>query len=181
MEVELQSIRDLRDINVRTPRRRALRGRVPVQVVLTGDRFHVINDWSLWRGMSDPTGQRCEFWQRWNTQAVVPEDSSFADYGTCEFRTGGLKIDRDIRLRPGGGHSPGTANGQAAIEVLMRQLVPGKHVVSFRVTPDSFDAFHAARRLVVERGLEYDVKPISPLGSRLRYRDQIRQGMTTGQ
>ena len=181
MEEELKSIKDLRDINVRTPRQRALRGRVPVQVVLTDDRFHLINDWSDWRRMSDPTGQRCRFWQTWNTQAVVPELSSFDDNGTCEYRTGNLQIDRSIQLRPGGGLSPNTATGQAAITELMKHLVPGKHVVSFRVTPDSFDSFHAARRLAVERGLEYDVKPISPLGPGELYRDRIRQGMTTGQ
>ncbi len=180
LEQQLQDIMDLRDVTLRTPRRRGLHGRVPVQVVLTNDKLYVVNDWSAWRRTTDPTSQRCVFWTTWNTQAVDPAGSIAEDHGSCEYRTGALHIDRSIQLRSGGGFDPADPSGASSLSDLMAHLVPGRHVVSFRVTPDAFDRFHGARRLVVEQGLEYDVTPITPLIDG-RYEDSIRQGTTTGQ
>ena len=178
---ELNELHSIRDIKLRTPRRRAIKGRVPVQVVLTGDRLYLLNDWSGWRSTRDPVGQRCVFWSTWNPQAVDADHSTFEDHGTCGFRTGGLMIDREIHLRKDGGIPLGSPSNEAAITQLMKDLVKGKHVVSFRVTPDSFDRFHDARRLVVGQGIEYDVRPIPSLGDEMIYRDKIRVGTTTGQ
>ncbi|MDP6601839.1 MAG: hypothetical protein QGH76_06035 [Phycisphaerales bacterium] len=178
---ELEDLHSIRDVKLRTPRRRALKGRVPVQVVLTDDRFYMVNDWSTWRRTPNAVDKRCEFWSNWNTQAVDPSQSTFEDLGTCGFRTGALTIDREIDLREDGGIPLGSPADEAAIAELIDALVKGKHVVSFRVTPDSFDQFHAARRLVVGQGIEYDVIPIPPLGRDLIYRDKIRAGTATGQ
>ena len=178
LEQQLQDAKDLKDVTLRTPRRRGLHGRVPVQVVLTRDHLYMINDWSDWRRTTDSTAKQCMFWMTWNDQAVDASRTTVDDHGTCEYRTGGLHIDRSIQLWPRGGLDPEIA--AAELSDLMAQLVPGRHVVSFRVTPDSIDRFHAARRLVVEQGLEYDVTPISPLAGD-RYEDSIRQGTTTGQ
>jgi hypothetical protein len=120
------------------------------------------------------------FWMTWNDQAVDGDQSTADDHGSCEYRTGSLHIDRSIRLRPGGGFDPADPAGAAELSDVLAALVPGRHVVSFRVTPDSFDRFHAARRLAIEQGLEYDVTPMSPL-TEGRYEDSIRQGTTTGQ
>lgn len=181
LKEELQALHDLRDITLRTPRRRSLKGRVPVQVVLTEDRFYLLNDWSDWRSTRDPVGQRCQFWRTWNPQAVDPGSSTFHDYGTCGFRTGGIKIDREVQLRGDGGIPLGSQSGLVDIASLMDDLVPGQHVVSFRVTPDSFDRFHDARRLVLGAGIEYDVRPIPSLGPSMLFRDKIRVGTATGQ
>jgi hypothetical protein len=178
---ELKALHDLRDITLRTPRRRSLKGRVPVQVVLTEDRLYLLNDWSDWRSTRDPVSHRCRFWSTWNTQAVDASYSTFEDYGTCGFRTGEIKIDRKVRLLKNGGISLDSPGSEQAIAELIRGLVPETHVVSFRVTPDSFDRFHDARRLVVGQGIEYDVTPIPPLGEGMVYRDKIRVGTTTGQ
>jgi hypothetical protein len=178
---ELNELHSIRDIKLRTPRRRAIKGRVPVQVVLTGDRFYLVNDWHQWRSTRDPVDKRCTFWSTWNVQAVDADRSTFEDHGTCGFRTGGLKIDREIHLWKDGGIPLGSPPDEAAITQLTKNLVKGKHVVSFRVTPDSFDRFHDARRLVVGQGIEYDVTPIPPLGDEMIYRDKIRVGTTTGQ
>ena len=181
LEAELQSLHELHDIALRTPRRRLLKGRVPVQVVLTKDRFYLINDWSGWRSAIDPVAGRCAFWGTWNEEAVDPVRSLFEDHGTCGYRTGGLRIDRVAALRPGGGIDMHAPDSDRQISALLSDLVRKQHVVSFRVTPDSFDQFHAARRLVVGQGLEYDVKPISSLGPSMQYRDLIRMGTATGQ
>lgn len=181
LETELAALHDLRDIKLRTPRRRSLKGRVPVQIVLTRGRFYMVNDWTGWRKTRDPVGQRCTFWSTWNTQAVDISNSTFEDYDSCGFRTGGLKIDREIHLLAGGGISFDSPTGESEISAILAHLVRGKHVVSFRVTPDSFDHFHDARRLVVGQGIEYDVKPVPPLGAGMIYRDKIRMGTATGQ
>jgi hypothetical protein len=178
---ELEALHAIRDIKLRTPRRRALKGRVPVQVVLTGDRFYLVNDWSTWRSTRDPVGKRCTFWSSWNAQAVDAGRSIFEDHGTCGFRTGGLTIDREIHLLSGGGLPLDSPSGLEEITRLMGELVRGKHVVSFRVTPDSFDRFHDARRLVAGQGIEYDVTPIPSLGDEWIFRDKIRVGTATGQ
>jgi hypothetical protein len=181
LEEELEALHAIHDIKLRTPRRRTLKGRVPVQVVLTGDRFYLVNDWSTWRQARDPIGNRCTFWSTWNPQAVDASRSVFEDFNTCGFRTGGLKIDREIHLLPTGGLSLDSPTSQAEVTELMSNLVRGKHVVSFRVTPDSFDRFHDARRLVVGQGIEYDVTPIPSLGDEMIFRDKIRVGTATGQ
>lgn len=181
LESELASLHDLRDIKLRTPRRRSLKGRVPVQVVLTRDRLYLVNDWSDWRRTQNPVGHRCTFWSTWNPQAVDIHHSIFEDHDSCGYRTGGLKIDREIHLLADGGIEFDSPTAEADIAALFEHLVRGKHVVSFRVTPDSFDRFHDARRLVVGQGIEYDVKPVPPLGADMIYRDKIRMGTATGQ
>ncbi|MBT4767929.1 MAG: hypothetical protein HOO04_06170 [Phycisphaerae bacterium] len=107
--------------------------------------------------------------------------SIFEDHDSCGYRTGGLKIDREIHLLADGGIEFDSPTAEADIAALFEHLVRGKHVVSFRVTPDSFDRFHDARRLVVGQGIEYDVKPVPPLGADMIYRDKIRMGTATGQ
>jgi outer membrane murein-binding lipoprotein Lpp len=181
LESELAALHDLRDIKLRTPRQRSLKGRVPVQVVLTRDRLYLVNDWEGWRHTKDPVGQRCTFWSTWNQQAVDIHSSTFTDYDSCGYRTGALKIDREIHLLADGGIAFDSPTAESEISALLDHLVRGKHVVSFRVTPDSFDHFHDARRLVVGQGLEYDVKPVPPLGADMIYRDKIRMGTATGQ
>ncbi|MDP7070602.1 MAG: hypothetical protein QF561_04550 [Phycisphaerales bacterium] len=177
---QVQDAKDKQTIPLRTPRRHAIEHRIPVQVYLTNDRLYLVNDWSDWKLTPNPIGDRCRFWSTWNVQAVDPDASTFEDHGTCEFRTGGRRIDRSLQLRPDGGLPMETDNDLRAIGTLLDQLEPRSQFISFRVTPDSFEKFHAARRLVVERGFEHNVEPIlaSPT---LRYNDAIRHGTSIAQ
>ena len=180
LEDAIQEAKSESQIPVRTPRRHTIEDRIPVQVVMTGGRLYVINDWSSWRSTQDAIRHRCEFWAAWNTNAVVPEESIFEDHGSCQFRTGGLGIDRDIKLRADGGIDMHGKNRDAELAAIFDLLDHRNQYVSFRVTPDTFDQFHAARRAVVERGLDHNVEPIT-LDDSLIYRDRIERGAAIAQ
>jgi len=167
-------------IPVRTPRRHTIQNRLPVQIVLTDDRFLLVNDWRDWRSTPDPVNERCRFWSTWNSEVVDDARSTFEDHGSCEFRSTNLRIDRSIALLPQHGPRLGVQEDLARIESLLSQLDPKQHYVSFRVTPDSFDRFHDARRLIIERGFEHNVEPIT-LGDDLMYHDRIERGAAIAQ
>ncbi|MGA0420261.1 MAG: hypothetical protein ACO3P9_09540, partial [Phycisphaerales bacterium] len=173
-------IRETKEISVRTPRRRELVGRLPVQVVLWRDRAHLINDWS------DRLAHPCDSWCTWNEQAVVPE-SSEAIVHYC-WRAGGQHIDRAIRLRIGGGVDLRDPDGDDWSDLerdrewrrAMSMLDPMRHVISIKCDPDSFDAFTAFRAAIAKRGFLYDVAPVE-IESGGIYRDTILEGRTTAQ
>lgn len=184
LEQDLVRARGLRDITMRTPRRHELAGRLPVQIVLAGDRFMLVNDWSDWHAMSDPLGERCAFWTSWNPDVVDLRSGPgprVVIHEGCEFRTGGQDIERWIPLRPLGGIALDESAGtHTALRALLRQLDANRHVISFKVAPDSFDTFGIARSTVVEAGFPYDVSP-QVLGPDHLYHDRIRIGTATGQ
>jgi hypothetical protein len=177
---KVQDAKDRQTIPLRTPRRHAIARRIPVQAYLTNDRFYLVNDWSDWKRTPNPISDRCRFWSTWNTQAVDPSTSTFEDNGTCKFRTGSRQIERSMQLRPDGGLPMETPEDAAAIADLLENLDPSEQYISFRVTPNSFDKFHLARRLAVQRGLEHNVEPIVASPS-LRYDDAIRRGTSIAQ
>ncbi len=177
---QVQDAEARQTIPLRTPRRHAIERRIPVQVYLTGDRLYLVNDWSDWKQTPNPIGDRCRFWSTWNPQAVDGDRSTFEDHGTCEFRTGGRQIDRSMQLLADGGIPMESEMDEESIAALLDQLEPLEQFISFRVTPDSFDAFHTARRLVIERGFEHNVEPILASPS-LRFDDAIRRGTSIAQ
>ncbi len=180
LEHAVRAAREAQQIPVRTPRRHTIENRVPVQIVLTKGRFYLVNDWSSWRGTRDPIDSRCVFWATWNAQAVDADASVFQDHGSCEYRTGGIGIDRVIQLRRDGGVDMDAATGEVAIAALLDQLDPRNQYLSFRVTPDSFGHWHAARRMAVDRGFHHNVEPIT-LDDELVYRDRIERGASIAQ
>lgn len=180
LEAAMSRIRETKEISVRTPRRRELVGRVPVQVVLWEGRAHLINDWS------DPLAHPCDGWCTWNEQAVDAA-ASVATVHYC-WRAGGQHIDRSIRLRPDGGVDLRDRTGGAWRDLerdrefrrAMAMLDARRHVISIKCDPDSFDAFTAFRAAIAKRGFLYDVAPVEIGGDGI-YRDTILEGRTTAQ
>ena len=180
LEEATTRLRETKEISVRTPRRRELVGRLPVQVVLWRDRAHLVNDWS------DPLAHPCDSWCTWNEQAVVGEASE-ATVHYC-WRAGGQHIDRTVRLRPDGGVALLDGDGDGALDLernrefrrIAAMLDPRRHVVSIKCAPDSFDAFTVFRAAIATRGFLYDVAPVE-VDSTGTYRDTILEGRTTAQ
>ncbi|MCH2140532.1 MAG: hypothetical protein MK100_05800 [Phycisphaerales bacterium] len=180
LKQDLQDAIAAERVPVRTPRRHVIRNRLPVQIVLTEGRFLIVNDWSSWHDLQRPVEERCTFWSTWNPAVVDTANSAFEDHGSCEYRGGNLLIERSIVLIPSGGPRLGVDDDLSKIERILDQLDPRAHYISFRVTPDSFDRFHDARRLVIDRGFEHNVEPIT-LDENFVFRDRIERGAAIGQ
>lgn len=178
LEDEIASVRETRDVTVRTPRRRELSGRVPAQLVLWRGRAYLLNDWST------PEAHPCDSWTTWNDQAVDAARSE-AIIHYC-WRAGGQHIDRAAYLlREGGVEVP---EGGAAVLERSREwrrslagLDPARHVVSIKADADSFEAFAAVRAALARRGFLYDVAPVRIEPATGLYQDTILEGRTTAQ
>ena len=178
LEEEIASVRETRDVTVRTPRRRELSGRVPAQLVLWRGRAYLLNDWSM------PDAHPCDSWTTWNEQAVDAARSE-AIIHYC-WRAGGQHIDRAAYLRPEGGVE--VPEGGAAVLERSREwrrslagLDPSRHVVSIKADADSFEAFAAVRAALARRGFLYDVAPVRIEPATGLYQDTILEGRTTAQ
>ena len=178
LEEEIASVRETRDVTVRTPRRRELSGRVPAQLVLWRGRAYLLNDWSM------PDAHPCDNWTTWNEQAVDAARSE-AIIHYC-WRAGGQHIDRAAYLRPEGGVE--VPEGGAAVLERSREwrrslagLDPSRHVVSIKADADSFEAFAAVRAALARRGFLYDVAPVRIEPATGLYQDTILEGRTTAQ
>ena len=178
LEEEIASVRETRDVTVRTPRRRELSGRVPAQLVLWRGRAYLLNDWSM------PDAHPCDSWTTWNDQAVDAERSE-AIIHYC-WRAGGQHIDRAAYLRRDGGVE--VPEGGAAVLERSREwrrslagLDPSRHVVSIKADADSFEAFAAVRAALARRGFLYDVAPVRIEPATGLYQDTILEGRTTAQ
>ena len=178
LEEEIASVRETRDVTVRTPRRRELSGRVPAQLVLWRGRAYLLNDWSA------PEAHPCDSWTTWNEQAVDAARSE-AIIHYC-WRAGGQHIDRAAYLRPEGGVA--VPEGGAAVLERSREwrrslagLDPARHVVSIKADADSFEAFAAVRAALARRGFLYDVAPVRVDPATGLYQDTILEGRTTAQ
>lgn len=178
LEEEIASVRETRDVTVRTPRRRELSGRVPAQLVLWRGRAYLLNDWSM------PDAHPCDSWTTWNDQAVDAARSE-AIIHYC-WRAGGQHIDRAAYLRRDGGVE--VPEGGAAVLERSREwrrslagLDPSRHVVSIKADADSFEAFAAVRAALARRGFLYDVAPVRIEPATGLYQDTILEGRTTAQ
>lgn len=176
LEDELRSIRATREVSVRTPRRRELADRVPAQLVVARGRAYLLNDWS------DPAAHPCDSWSTWNPQAVDP-DRSISIIHYC-WRAGGQHLERTAYLLPEGG-VPVTDAARLERDREWRRAIatldPARHVVSIKVSPDSFREFAAVRAAVAARGFLYDVAPTAIEPASFSYRDEILEGATTAQ
>ncbi len=178
IEEEIASVRETRDITVRTPRRRELAGRIPAQLVLWHGRAYLLNDWSV------PDAHPCESWTEWNDQAVDAARSETVIH-YC-WRAGGQHIDRTAYLRPEGGVEV-PDGGSITLERLgawrqaLAGLDPSRHVISIKADPDSFAAFPSVRAALARRGFLYDVAPVRIEPATGMYQDTILEGRTTAQ
>lgn len=182
LQQDLQRMTELRDVTLRTPQRRALAGRLPVQVVLAEDRLWVLNDWSGWHGSGDPIGDRCRFWTTWNADVVdLEQPIDVQIHQGCEFRTGTQDIERRVTLRDRGGvEIDDSWPSRSRIAETLAMLDPDRHVISMRVAEDSHEGFQWFRNAVVQAGFPYDVTPWVMPQDR-QYHDRIRQGTATAQ
>lgn len=170
-QVEAQD--QVADLQLRAPRRRAVEGRMPVQVVLWKDRAYWINPWV------DRLEEPCRAWSEWNPDAVDVAAGPVCDIREC-FRGGGQWLVRSVPLRSDGGLavSEGDAWKRTLLDLLGR-LRDDRHVVSLKVAPDSHEAFQRLREVIAGAGLAYDVSPIRMEDG--VYRDEIRDGVATAQ
>lgn len=170
-QVEAQE--QVADMQLRAPRRRAVEGRMPVQVVLWNDRAYWINPWV------DRLEEPCRAWSEWNPDAVDVAAGPVCDIREC-FRGGGQWLVRSVPLRSDGGLvvSEGDAWKRTLLDLLGR-LRDDRHVVSLKVAPDSHEAFQRLREVIAGAGLAYDVSPIRMEDG--VYRDEIRDGVATAQ
>jgi hypothetical protein len=175
-EDAIRQARQLKEIETRTPLRRALEGRVPVQVVLHEGRAFILNAW--WDHIG-PQHHPCDIWCNWNAQAVNASASS-CRVVKCD-RGGEIEIHRRVLLVSGGGIEAKTPLALSADPTWIRflqSLDPKRHVVSLRCTTTGFDAFGPVRGAIVNRGIPYNVEParLDPF-----YSDSIVEGTPIGQ
>ena len=168
-----------RMVQMRLPRRRAVVGRVPVQLVIKNDRLYIVNDWRGWSQLRNPQAERCTFWMRFNPDAVDVATARVIEHEPC-FRAGGQDIERWIPLLPDGGIDLSTPKGVAAAKAALRVLDPRTHVASIKVDEDSFDTWSPVRSVVLQRRIPYDVSPIT-LEPGLVFHDRIRSGTASAQ
>jgi hypothetical protein len=176
LEDALRRARSIKEVEARTPMRRALEGRVPVQVVLHDERAFVINPWWEHVGLGD---HPCDIWSHWNGQAVDARVSECVIV-RC-VRGGDVEIHRKVMLRDDGGIPARDADALAADlrwAAFLRSLDPRRHVVTIRSTPTGFRAFGPVRGSIVSKGVPYNAEPIrlDPY-----YRDSIIEGTPIGQ
>lgn len=175
-EAALQRARDVKEIETRTPLRRSLEGRIPVQIVLHDNRAFILNSW--WEHVGTDS-HPCDIWCDWNDRDVNAAASE-CRVVRC-IRGGEIEIHRSALLRDGKGLPADDAQrlaGDAAWRSFTASLDPQKHVVSIRCSPTGFGAFGPVRGEVVRLGLPYNVEPthLDPY-----YRDSIIQGTPVGQ
>ena len=179
LETQIQDAQDRRTVDMRLPSRRAVVGRVPVQLVVTSDRLYILNDWRGWSKLRNPQAERCRFWTTWNPDAVDAAASKVIEHEPC-WRAGGQDLERWAKLLPDGGIDLSTPVGIAKARMALRVLDPRTHVASIKVTADSFDVWAPIRSVVLQRRVPYDVSPID-LQSGMVFHDRIRSGTATAQ
>lgn len=175
LEDAVRRAKAVKEVEARTPLRRALEGRVPVQVVLHQDKAYVLNSW--WDHVG-PAHHPCDIWCDWNPAAVGPNPE--CRVVSC-VRGGSIEIHRVALLRDDGGipaNSPEVLSGNANWKKFLDSLDPARHVVSIRSTYTGFGAFGAVRGSIVSRGIPYNAEPVrlDPF-----YRDSIIEGTPIGQ
>ena len=176
IEDAIRRARRIKEVETRTPLRRALEGRIPVQVVLHDGRAYILNAW--WDHVQT-TDHPCDIWCDWNLDAVDAAASG-CNVVKC-FRGGEIEIHRRILLRTGGGIIADSAEALAKNPAWIRflsSLDPRRHVVSIRSTATGFQAFGPIRGEIVGRGIPYNVEPtrLDPF-----YSDSIVEGTPVGQ
>jgi len=179
LEAQVQDEKDRRTVKMRLPRRRTVIGRVPVQLVVTGDRLYILNDWRGWSRFRNPQAERCTYWQTWNLDAVDADASRIIVHEPC-WRAGGQDLERWAHLLPDGGIDLSTPTGVGRAKRALRVLDPRSHVASIKVTSDSFDTWAPVRSVVLQRRIPYDVSPIE-LQAGLVFHDRIRSGTASAQ
>ena len=161
LEEELRREESLKDIKLRTPKRREVTDLLPVQVVLKDNRAYIINNTTGWKNSPNPRAKRCHFWTTWNSKAVDENRSEWFPHKDC-LGVGGQDIERTIYLLPSGGIPIPTDtsidNNQDWLYFL-DTLHPKIHVISLKVDPDSFEAFGEVRRSITNAEFHYDVDP----------------------
>ena len=162
LESELKRSKELKDIQLRTPKRQELAEHMPVQIILKDNRVYIINDTTGWGKSANPKTERCRIWITWNPKAVDESKSSYdKDNYNC-FSAGGQDIKREIYLLPNGGISIPTdkyLERDSDWVDFLDSLDPKVHVVSLKVDPDSFVGFSEVRRSLTKAGFFYDVTP----------------------
>jgi hypothetical protein len=179
LQESIDAEKSKRMVQMRLPRRRAVVGRVPVQLVIKDDRLYIVNDWRGWSRLRNPQAERCAFWMRFNPDAVDVAATKVIEHEPC-YRAGGQDIERWIRLLPDGGIDLSTPKGAAAAKAALRVLDPRTHVASIKVAEDSFDSWSPVRSAVLQRRIPYDVSPIT-LEPGLVFHDRIRSGTASAQ
>ncbi len=178
LEDAVRRAKAVKEVEARTPLRRALEGRVPVQVVLHDGKAYVLNAW--WDHVG-PAHHPCDIWCDWNPAAVDPDPRLSECRVVSCIRGGSIEIHRIARLRDDGGipaRSPEALASDANWKRFLDSLDPTKHVVSIRSTFTGFGAFGAVRGSIVSRGIPYNAEPVrlDPF-----YRDSIIEGTPIGQ
>lgn len=171
----IRRTKELKDVEMRSPRRRELEGRTPVQVVIDKGRVFILNPW--WA--HGPDEHPCDIWSDWNRDAVVASASRCEVI--CCVRGGAIEIRRSVLLRSDGGieaEDPVALAADPTWQKFLRSMDPGKHVVSIKCTATGFKAFGPVRSAIVSQRVPYNVAPIrlDPL-----YRDAIIEGTPIGQ
>ena len=179
LQQSIDSEKAKRQVQMRLPRRRAVVGRVPVQLVVTNDRLYIVNDWRGWSALRNPQAERCNYWTSWNPIAVDVARTRVVEHEPC-FRAGGQDIERWIHLLPDGGIDLSTKAGAAKAKTAIRSLDARTHVASIKVTEDSFDTWTPVRSAVLQRKVPYDVQPIV-LEAGLVFHDRIKSGTASAQ
>ncbi|MCH2135844.1 MAG: hypothetical protein MK101_04580 [Phycisphaerales bacterium] len=179
LQAQIQAEQDRRTVEMRLPRRRAVAGRIPAQLVVKHDRLYIINDWRGWSRLRNPQAERCTFWTTWNTEAVDADASSWIEHEPC-WRAGGQDLERLVKLLVDGGIDLSQPDAAARIRVALRVLDPKTHVASIKVDPDSFDTWSPVRSAVLQRRVPYDVAPVT-IGDDLIFHDRIRSGTASAQ
>jgi hypothetical protein len=174
LQVEVDAQSKVSGTKLRAPRRRAVEGMMPVQVVLWHDRVYWINPWI------DRLDEPCRAWSEWNGEAVDLTAGPVCDIREC-FRGGGQWLIRSVPLRADGGLvvPADSDDWKASLAKLLGRLRADRQVISLKVAPDSHAAFQRVRDVIAESGIAYDVSPIRIDDG--VYRDEIRDGVATAQ
>lgn len=160
LESELKRSKELKDIQLRTPKRRELAEHMPVQVILKENRVFIINDTSGWSDAANPKAERCRVWTTWNASSIDTRKSKAVSHN-C-YSAGGQDIEREIYLLSNSGIIiPTDKYIEREPEWLsfLDSLDPSIHVVSLKVDPDSFVGFSEVRRSLTKASFHYDVTP----------------------
>jgi hypothetical protein len=161
LESELKRAKSMKDIKLRTPKKREVEGLMPVQVILKNNKAYITNNTTGWKNYPNPKAERCRIWKEFNPSAVDLIRSTAIDLKPC-YGVGGQDIERTIYLLPSGGIPIPTDTyidrNRDWVDFL-DSLDPQEHVISLKVHPDSFEAFSEIRRSVTKANFNYDVDP----------------------
>jgi hypothetical protein len=174
LQAQVEAQAGAEGMQLRAPRRRAVEGLMPVQVVLWRGRVYWINPWI------DRLDEPCTAWSEWNPDAVDLTRGPQCEIREC-FRGGGQWLIRSVPLLADGGldASEGSEAWRSALSSLLGRLKGDRHVVSLKVAPDSHETFQRVREAIAGAGLSYDVSPMRVEDA--TYRDEIRDGIATAQ